>query len=120
VYVLNDYGNLRLRSRVLRAERAFLVASLPAALQRREPDTVGEIIDSLLALGMPDTRPLIMDARSFLLDTQRADGWWGSEGGDYGRFHTIWTAIDGLRDHAWTAPSLSTRRAFTGIRGALR
>ena len=121
VYVLNDYGNLRLRSRALRAERAFLGASLPAALQRREADTVGEIVDSLLALGMADTHRLIRAARAFLLDTQRADGGWGAEGGDYGRFHTIWTAIDGLRDHAWrTTRSLITRRAFAGVQAVAR
>jgi hypothetical protein len=101
VYVLTDYGNVHLSSRLLRAERAFLEESLPAALARREPDTVGEIIDSLLALGMSDTHRLIVAARAFLLDTQRADGGWGGGGGDYGRFHTIWTAIDGLRDHGW-------------------
>jgi hypothetical protein len=101
VYVLNGYGAMRLPSRRFPRERAFLAASLQPALNRREPDTVSEIVDSLLGLGVPDARPLIRKGRTFLLETQQADGGWGDEGDDYGRFHTIWAAIDALRDHAW-------------------
>ena len=73
------------------------------ALDAREPDTVGEIIDSLLALGVPDTHRLIAAGRAFLMRTQELDGGWGGEDDEYGRCHTVWTAIDGLRDHRWRA-----------------
>jgi hypothetical protein len=101
VYVLNGYGAIRLPSRRFSRERAFLAASLQPALNRGEPDTVSEIVDSLLGLGVSDAHPLIRKGRTFLLETQQPDGGWGDEGDDYGRFHTIWAAIDALRDHAW-------------------
>ena len=109
VYVLNDYGEARLSSRVLPRERAFLAASLQSALDRREPDTVAEIVESLLALGASDTSPLVRAGRAFLLATQRSDGGWG-DADEYGRFHTAWAAIDALKDHAWK------RRKITGDR----
>ena len=83
-------------------ERAFLAASLPPALARKEPDTVAEIVEALAALGVSDTHPLIEAGRGFLLTAQGPDGGWGDKADSYGRFHTIWAAIDGLRDHAWT------------------
>ena len=108
VYVRNDYGETRLSPRALPRERAFLRASLAPALERREPDTVAEIVESLLALGALAADPLVAAGRRFLLATQRGDGGWGDRGDGYGRFHTIWAAIDGLRDHAW--PELPPRR----------
>jgi hypothetical protein len=101
VYVSNDYGRHRLAPQEWARELAFLKACMRPALERREPDTVGEIIDSLLALGVADTHPLIAAGRTFLVETQQPDGGWGGEGDDYGRFHALWTAIDGLRDHLW-------------------
>jgi hypothetical protein len=101
VYVRNDYGETRLSRRALPRERAFLEASLVPALERREPDTVAEIVESLLALGAATADPLIVAGRRFLLTTQRSDGGWGDRRDGYGRFHTIWAAIDALRDHAW-------------------
>jgi len=102
VYVLNDYGERRLSSRALPRERAFLTASLAPALDRKEPDTVAEIVECLLALGVPDTHPGVVEGRAFLLATQRRDGGWGAEADEYGHFHTIWAAIDALREHRWT------------------
>lgn len=101
VYVSNDYGRYQVEPDRWVPEIAFLKASMRPALERREPDTVGEIIDSLLALGVTDTDALITAGRSFLVKSQQPDGGWGDEGDDYGRFHTVWTAIDGLRDHGW-------------------
>ncbi len=102
VYTLNDYNRSRLPSRQVRRERAFLEASLPWAIRQGEADTVGEILDSLAGCGLADTDPLMVKGRTFLLEQQREDGGWGDEDDEYGRFHSVWTCIDGLRDYRWS------------------
>jgi hypothetical protein len=99
VYTLNDYNRSRLPARLARRERAFLRASMPWAIDRSEADTVAEIVDSLAGCGVPDKDPLMMRGRAFILDQQRADGGWGDADDEYGRFHSVWTCIDGLRDY---------------------
>ena len=101
VYTLNDYNRSKVPARLLRRERAFLKASLPWAIRQGEPDTVGEIVDSLAGCGVADTDPLMVRGRAFLLERQREDGGWGDEDDEYGRFHSVWTCIDGLRDYRW-------------------
>ena len=102
VYTLNDYNRSRLPARQVWRERAFLKASLPWAIRQGEADTVGEILDSLAGCGLADTDPLMVRGRAFLLEQQREDGGWGDEDDEYGRFHSVWTCIDGLRDYSWT------------------
>jgi hypothetical protein len=114
VYVLNDYGRSRLLPLPLSRELKFLKESMQWALDRREPDTVGEVIDSLLALGVSDTHRLVVAGRRFLIETQEADSGWGDKNDPYGRFHTVWTAMDGLRDYRWRGrrihdPAMSLR-----------
>ena len=101
VYTLNDYSRSRLPARLVRRERVFLSASMPWAIGRGEADTVAEIVDSLAGCGLADTDPLMMQGRAFILEQQRADGGWGDADDEYGRFHSVWTCIDGLRDYRW-------------------
>jgi len=101
VYTLNDYNRSRLPARLLRRERAFLKASLPWAIRQGEPDTVGEILDSLAGCGCTDTNPLMVRGREFLIGRQCQDGGCGDEDDEYGRCHSVWTCIDGLRDYRW-------------------
>jgi hypothetical protein len=117
VYTLNDYNRSRLSPRLLPREFKFLKASMPWALERAEADTIGEIIDSLAAFGLADSNPLMVKGRAFLLKDQRRDGGWGDEDDDYGRFHSVWTGIDGLRDYGWRGKGISNpliRRALRG------
>ena len=101
VYTLNDYNRSQLPARLMRRERVFLKASMSWAISHGEADTVGEIVDSLAGCGLADTDPLLTKGRAFILEQQRADGGWGDLDDDYGRFHSVWTCIDGLRDYAW-------------------
>lgn len=101
VYTRNDYNRSRLPAPSVRRERAFLSASMSWALNRREADTVGEIVDSLAGCGLADTDPLMVKGRAFILEQQCADGGWGDADDEYGRFHSVWTCIDGLRDYRW-------------------
>jgi hypothetical protein len=107
VYTLNDYNRSRLPARLLGRERAFLKASMSWAIKQGQADTVGEIVDSLAGCGLANTDPLMMKGRAFILEQQRADGGWGDEDDDYGRFHSVWTCIDGLRDYQWRPASTS-------------
>ena len=118
VYTLNDYNRSRLSPPLLPQEFNFLKASMPWALERAEADTIGEIIDSLAAFGVADTDPLMVKGRTFLLNTQRSDGGWGDEEDDYGRFHSVWTGIDGLRDYRWRGRGIRDpliRRTLRGL-----
>jgi hypothetical protein len=99
VYTLNDYNRTRLPAPLVRRERAFLKTSVPWAINRGEADTVAEIVDSLAGCGLADTHPLMVKGRAFILERQRADGGWGDVDDEYGRFHSVWTCIDGLRDY---------------------
>jgi uncharacterized protein DUF6895 len=102
VYTLNDYGGARVSPRHFPQEFRFLKACMRWALERGEPDTIGEIIDTLSAFGIGDAHPLLVKGRAFLLAHQRDDGGWGEEDDDeYRHFHHVWAAIDGLRDYRW-------------------
>lgn len=110
VYTLSDYGAARLPRTWLRQERRFLKSAMRWAIDTGEADTIGEVVDSLAVLGVEDGDPLMLEGRTFLLEAQQADGGWGDEDADpYGQFHTLWTAIDGLRDYGWRGTAAADR-----------
>jgi hypothetical protein len=102
VYTLNDYSTYCLRPDWLRPEVAFLKANVASACAKKDPEVVGELLDSLKAFGLRATHPLIIRGTKFLLAQQNDDGSWGDpEENIRTRCHTTWTAIDGLRTHTW-------------------
>ena len=109
VYTLNDYGTYRLERRWLPHEFAFLKANVASACARKDPEILGELLDSLKALGLGLSHPLITRGTKYLLAEQNDDGSWGdaSEDNERTRCHTTWTAIDGLRSYAWRGMRLS-------------
>jgi hypothetical protein len=109
VYTLNDYGTYRLRPGWLPREFAFLKANVAAACERKDPELLGELLDSLKAFGLRASHPLIMRGTKYLLEEQNEDGSWGDpdEENIRTRCHTTWTAIDGLRAYAWRGERLS-------------
>jgi hypothetical protein len=119
VYTMNDYGTWRLRPEWLPAEFEFLKANLRASILLKDPETTGEFVDSLKALGLADSDPLIRTGTEYLLATQHRDGSWGdvAEKDVYQRYHPTWTAIDGLRDYAYRGEGVSFPEALVRLRG---
>ena len=118
VYTLNDYNTYRVRPGWLPQEFEFLQANVDSAIERNDPEVLGELLDSLKAFGLRDTHPLIQRGTKFLLARQNEDGSWGEAVESIRtRCHTTWTAIDGLRKHAWRGYRL--RRGIRFMRGAL-
>jgi hypothetical protein len=117
VYVLNDYSRYQLSRAWLPREYAFLKRNLRRALEMDDPETTGELLDSLKSFGLSNDDPLIRNGMAYLLSCQNADGSWGDADADdmYRRYHPTWTAIDGLRDYAWRGKRLS----FPGLRPLL-
>jgi hypothetical protein len=116
VYTLNDYGTYRLRPGWLPREFAFLQANVGSACERNDPEVLGELLDSLKAFGLAASHPLIVRGTEYLLAEQNEDGSWGDpdEENIRTRCHTTWTAIDGLRTHAWRGERLN-RPAVTSM-----
>jgi hypothetical protein len=109
VYTLNDYGTYRLRPGWLPREFAFLKMNVAGACERKDPELLGELLDSLKAFGLGDSHPLIIRGTKYLLEEQNEDGSWGDpdEESIRRRCHTTWTTIDGLRTYAWRRERLS-------------
>lgn len=108
VYTLNGYGAFKLSRRWLPVEYEFLKGSLDDVMGLGNTDAAGEVLDSLKSFGLSDSHPLIRRGSDFLLATQNADGSWGDvEAEDiYERYHPTLTAVNGLREYAWTKEAL--------------
>ena len=104
VYTLNDYHRYRLAPQWLPDEFEFLRENLHAPVAAADPELLGEFVDCLRAFGLPDDDPVVRSGVEYLLASQNADGSWGDvhEPDVHTRYHTAWTAIDGLRDYTWS------------------
>ncbi len=109
VYTLNGYSTYRLSPRWLPAEYEFLKDSLDDVMGLEDTDAAGEVLDSLKSFGLSERNPLIRKGADFLLARQNPDGSWGDvEAEDiYDRYHPTLTAVNGLRDYAWTERALA-------------
>jgi hypothetical protein len=103
IYTLNDYSLYRLSPRCLPDEYEFLKRNLKHFIVMEDPESIGELLDTLKAFACPEDHPLILEGLGFLLAQQNPDGSWGDPDAEdiYERYHPTWTAIDGLREYAW-------------------
>lgn len=103
VYALNDYDQRPLPRSDFREEYEFLRRYFRRNIQEKDAETLGEFIDSLLVLGMPESDPLIREGMDFILGCQNPDGSWGDpkDTDIYNRYHTTWTGIGALMEYRW-------------------
>jgi hypothetical protein len=109
VYALNDYSTFRLSPHWLPLEFEFLKRCVPVAISTGDPETMGEILDSLKSFGLGERSQLLREGMDYLIRTQNADGSWGDPDADdtYDRYHPTLTAINGLREYSWRGLRLS-------------
>ena len=117
VYTLNDYNRYLLAPEWLPQEFSYLKANLEEEVRLNDPETLGEFLDTLRDFGMTERDPLVRTGIENVLSKQNRDGSWGDPANpdDYTRYHTTWTAIDGLREYAWRGRRLS----FPGLKPLL-
>jgi hypothetical protein len=117
VYTLNDYNRYLLSPEWLPQEFQYLKANLEEAVKLEDPETMGEFLDTLRDFGMTEQDALIRSGVEYVLSKQNADGSWGdvADPDIYNRYHSTWTAIDGLREYGWHGKRLS----FPGLKPLL-
>jgi len=120
IYAFSDYNYYRLRPEWLPQEFDFLRTNLAHSIRAEDPELVGEYLDTLKSFGLTQASPLLAAGIGFLLAHQNPDGSWGdpAERDIYSRYHSTWTAIDGLRGYVWRGERVSfpdaLRRAQLG------
>jgi hypothetical protein len=104
VYTYNDYSQFRISPDCFPQEFEHLKTHLRQAEADRDPETMGEYLDTLRAFGLTLNDGIIRAGFDYLLASQNPDGSWGDrkDPNPYGRYHPTWTAIDGIRDYRWT------------------
>jgi hypothetical protein len=114
IYTLNDYCLYRLRPEWLPDEYQFLKTQARKALDEKDPETLGEFMDSLQAFGMTEKDPLIRNGIDYLLSHQNRDGSWGhvNEPDIYTRYHTTWTGIGGVMRYGWRGERVTVPEAL--------
>jgi len=112
VYTLNDYLKYRLSPAWLPQEFSYLKNNIVAAERFEDGELIGEFMDALRAFGEDDASPEISAAMDYLLSSQNPDGSWGSMDDDdmYTRYHSTWTAIDGLRQYSFHGERLRSQQ----------
>ena len=103
IYTLNDYHTYRLSPAWLPQEFRYLKRNIRLAEHYRDWELVGEFMDALRAFGEDESALEIRTAMDYLLAHQNPDGSWGNMDDDdiYTRYHSTWTAIDGLRQYSY-------------------
>lgn len=118
IYTLNDYNRYLLSPDWLPQEYRYLRSNLEEAVKLEDPESLGEFLDTLRDFGMTEDDALIRTGVEYVLSKQNADGSWGDpkDSDVYTRYHSTWTAIDGLRQYEWQGRRLS----FPGLERLLR
>ncbi|MBZ5574938.1 MAG: hypothetical protein LAP40_00095 [Acidobacteriia bacterium] len=103
VYTVDGYNANRISPRCFPEEFAYLRDNLPQAIDDHDPETLGEYLDTLQDFGLTLADPLIRRGVESLLAAQNPDGSWGNprETDAYVRYHSTWTALNGIQSFRW-------------------
>jgi hypothetical protein len=109
IYTLNDYNRYLLSPEWLPQEYHYLTSNLEEAVKLQDPESLGEFLDTLRDFGMTEQDALIRIGVDYALSKQNPDGSWGdlTDPDIYNRYHSTWTAIDGLREYGFHGQRLS-------------
>ena len=120
IYTLNDYNRYLLSPEWLPQEYQYLKTNLEEAVKLQDPETLGEFLDTLRDFGMTERDPLIRAGVDYALSKQNPDGSWGdlTDPDIYSRYHSTWTAIDGLREYGFHGKRLSFPSLEPLVRGS--
>ena len=102
IYTLNDYSQYRLSRTLLPQEYQFLKSNLREAITEKDPDMLGEFMDTLRAFGLTSEDPDIRAGMEYYLSHQHRDGSWG-KADMRNRYHPTWVGISGLSEYEWRA-----------------
>ena len=72
---MNDYDRRALPHAGFREEFEFLREHFRLNMSENDPEMLGEFIDSLLVLGMPESDPLIREGMDNILARQNPEGY---------------------------------------------
>ena len=119
VYTLNDYHKYRLSPAWLPQEFKYLRTNIAEAERYEDPEILGEFMDTLRAFGEDESSPEIRAGMDYLLSHQNPDGSWGEmdDSDIYTRYHTTWTAIDGLREYSYRGERLRLPQMLPLLQG---
>ena len=101
VYTYNSYNQYRVAPNCFPQEFAYLNANFEQAIADNDPETLGEYLDTLQAFGLTWADSRVRRSVESLLAAQNQDGSWGNpkESDAYTRYHSTWTALDGIQQY---------------------
>jgi hypothetical protein len=120
IYTLDEYGEYRLSPAWLPQEFNYLKTNIGEAERYEDGEMLGEYMDTLRAFGRSEADPEFRGAVEYLLSHQNPDGSWGDtqEENIYTRYHSTWTAVDGLREYAYRGERLRLPKMLPLLSGA--
>lgn len=101
VYTLNNYSEYRISPDLLPREYQFLKNNMSEALREKDPDMLGEFMETLRSFGMTNEDGGMRSGVNFLMSHQHADGSWG-ELDLRDRYHATWNGIAAIGDFSWS------------------
>lgn len=101
-------------------EFGFLKSNLKQPLGGDDSETLGEFLETLRSFGVTENDTDMRTGVEFLLSRQNDDGSWGDRNSPsiYTRYHSTWTAMNGLMEYAWRGEGASLPEALMRARGA--